>query len=127
MYVRVLVAETDLHEHKVIHDILGVCFKDVRITRALNFDSFISKVRKAKSPYNIILYDYHFEESSGKNALQVMLAEKPDLMSTIILLNGLDKEIIQNPAVKNLPFILKPYSLDKFSEAVKKITATTNR
>jgi DNA-binding NtrC family response regulator len=124
MSIRVLVVETDLHEHKVIHDILEVCLKDVRITRALNFDSFLAKIRRAKAPFNMILYDYHFEESSGKNALEAILKEKPELISIVVLLNGLDKEIINNPAVKNLPFILKPYSLDKFSEVVKKITST---
>jgi DNA-binding NtrC family response regulator len=125
MPIRVLVAETDLHEHKVIHDILGVCLKDVRITRVLNFDSFLTTIRRAKSPFNMILYDYHFEESTGKNALESILKEKPELVSIVVLLNGLDKEIINNPAVKNIPFILKPYSLDKFSEVVKRITAAT--
>jgi DNA-binding NtrC family response regulator len=122
MPIRVLVAEEDLHEHKVVHDILGVCFKEVRITRALNFDSFLTKVTRTKVPFDLILYDYHFDAHSGKNALLALLKEKPEFMKSVVILNGQAEEITQNPAFKNLPYILKPYSLDNFSEVVKRIS-----
>ena len=123
MLKQVLVAEEDLHEHKLIHDILGISIKDVKITRALNAESFIDKAMKNETPWDLILYDFHFDERSGSNALLTILRAKPELASDVVLLNGSAQEIKANPLFMNLPYILKPFSLDNFSEVVKRISA----
>lgn len=126
MLLKVLVAEEDLHAHKVIHDILGLCSKEVKITRALDHDGFIAKVTKAKTVFDLILFDLHFEDPRGLAALLEVLRQKPELRQKVVLLNESADEITRNPDISSLPFILKPFSLDSFSTMVMRFSASEN-
>jgi response regulator of citrate/malate metabolism len=126
MSLKVLVAEEDLHAHKVIHDILEMCSKDVKISRALNRDSFVAKIAKARTPFDLILFDLHFEGPQGLTALLDTLNQRPELNQKIVLLNESAEEITGNPQISHLPMILKPFSLDSFSNMVKRFRASDN-
>jgi response regulator of citrate/malate metabolism len=126
MSLKVLVAEEDLHAHKVIHDILEMCSKDVKISRALNRDSFVAKILKAKTGFDLILFDFHFEDPHGLTALLDVLRQRPELGQKVVLLNESAEEIAGNPQISHFPIILKPFSLDSFSNMVKRFRASDN-
>jgi DNA-binding NtrC family response regulator len=118
---RVLVVEDDLDQHKVILDILGITLKDAKVERAMNAASFLSKVRRPKTTYNLILFDLNFHAPSGTGVLSAIRAEMPLLeKSLVVMVNSMD-EYRAADAAKGLPCILKPFSLDSFSEIVKQV------
>jgi DNA-binding NtrC family response regulator len=121
MTVRVLVAEDDLNAHKVIRDILEISFRDVTIDRALDHGSAIAKIREADPGYDLVLYDLHFDYPSGLETLAVLRTEQPQLDRNLVVLNGSAEEVASCEATRNLPYILKPFSLDTFSEVIKKV------
>ena len=124
MPLKVIVADEDLHSHKVIHDILGISLKDVKITRALNLESFLSKLAKGRSPFDLVLFDFHFESPHGLAGLLDILKQRPELAGKVVLLNESADEITSNPQTAALQYIIKPYSLDTFSSVVKRFRAS---
>lgn len=125
MTVRVLVAEDDLNAHRVIRDILEISFKDVKIDRALDHGSAMAKIREANPDYDLVLYDLHFDDPSGLETLAILRSEKPQLDRNLVVLNGSAEEVAKCEAARNLPYILKPFSLDTFSDVIKKVCASS--
>jgi response regulator of citrate/malate metabolism len=123
MPLKVLVAEEDLHAHKLIHDILEMSLKDVKITRALNRESIMSKVVKGRTSFDLILFDFHFDGANGLAILLDLLRQKPEISRKLVLLNESAQEIQENPQISQLQYILKPFSLDTFSTVVKRFRA----
>ena len=120
--IRVLVADSNLDSHELIHDILQINFRDARIERAHNCESFLSKVSNAGSEYNLILYSVQMEHESGKNVLPQLFEDNPELFKRMILMaENIDSSL--DPSLHWLPKISKPYSLDYFGEVIKKTCA----
>lgn len=120
--IRVLVADSNLDSHELIHDILQINFRDAQIERAHNCESFLSKVSNAEYEYNLILYSIQMEFESGKNLLPELFQNNPDLLKRMVLMaEKFDPSL--DPSLQWLPKITKPYSLDYFGEVIKKTCA----
>ena len=118
---RALVVEDDMEQQKVIQDILEITLKDAKIERAMNANSIFTKLRRAKPSYNIILFDLSFHAAPGLDVLAAVRSEFPGLERNIaVLVNSLQEYQASAPA-HGLAYILKPFSLDSFSEIVKQI------
>jgi DNA-binding NtrC family response regulator len=120
--IRVLVADSNLDSHELIHDILQINFRDAQIDRAHNCESFLSKVSNAESEYNLILYSIQMEFESGKNLLPELFQNNPQLLKRMVLMTE-NFESSLDPSLQWLPKITKPYSLDYFGEVIKKTCA----
>jgi len=123
MKTNVVIAEEDLNFHKIIHDILEISFSDVAIDRAMNGESLLEKLEHSEEPYHLILYNFHFDEESGVNALKELREKKPELDPRILILLESEDEF-KSKTIQGLRHILKPFSLDEFAEIVKDICAT---
>ena len=121
MRVRVLVAEEDLNLHMLIHDILEIIYKDVAIDRALNGESLLEKIAKAGEPHDLFLYDIDFDDEDGKDVLSILRRDWPHLDDRIVVITGSKEEIAGRESARGLRSILKPFSLDDFSEAVRQV------
>lgn len=121
--IRVLVADSNVDSHELIHDILQINFRDAQIERAHNCESFLSKVSSAGSEYNLILYSVQMEHESGKKVLPRLFSENPELLKRMVLMSD-EHDPHLDPSLRWLPKITKPYSLDYFGEVIKKTCAS---
>ena len=123
MSIRVLVVEDDLNVHKVIDDILEVVYRDLKIDKALTTESLLGKIKQNDTTYDLVLFDIHFEEPAGRDLLLKLRTERPDLNQKIVILNGSYEGVSTDQDLKGLPVILRPFSIDKFSETITNICA----
>jgi DNA-binding NtrC family response regulator len=121
MRIRALVAEEDLNLHQVTHDILEMCFSDVKIERAMNYESLMAKLRAEDADYDLVLYDLKFDELSGSDALPTIRKEMPELANRIIVLAGNGDDVRRSAHARDLAYVLHPFSLDDFIDTVKRV------
>jgi CheY-like chemotaxis protein len=120
--IRVLVADSNLDSHELIHDIVQINFRNVTIESAHNCESFVSKIASAKPQYNLILYSVHMDENSEKPTLSEAIKKNPEISERTIIIAESDS--VKLPDVFNhFPTVTKPYSLDYFGEVIKKTCA----
>jgi DNA-binding NtrC family response regulator len=121
--VRVLVADSNVDSHELIHDILQINFRDAKIERAHNCESFMNKISQAEHPYNLILYSMQMDAEAGNNTLSQFFHENPKLLKHTVLMTE-NVTTKSNPHIDRVHTIRKPYSLDHFGEVIKKACAT---
>jgi DNA-binding NtrC family response regulator len=121
MPVNVLIADDDLDVHELIHDILEINFKNVKIDRALTAESFLEKVTNAAPPFDLYIIDMHLNEGEEKDILSMVREQFPQMLTKIIIIAGSPEEVTGNESVKDIPYLVKPFSLDYFGDIVKKV------
>lgn len=121
MPVRALIAEEDLNLHQVVHDILEMSFKDLRIERAMNYDSLLNVLRQDGAELDLILYDLRFDSSSGQSALSIIRNEMPELLPRLVILAANGDELRAQEEARGLAYVLHPFSLDDFTDTVKRV------
>ena len=121
MIKKVLVADDDLDAHELIHDILQINFKQVKIDRALSGESFIKKIEEAKNGYDLILFNIRLKYENGKDILSSLQHKFPGILDRIVLMADSPVQEMKHPHVKKIPCISKPFSLDYFGEVIKKV------
>jgi DNA-binding NtrC family response regulator len=120
MVKKVLVVDDDLDIHELLHDILEINFKQVKIDRALSYTTFIRKIDEAKPPYDLVLLNTRLKHESGRDVLATLRTKYPAVFEKVILIA--DSPVEQNDqAAKEIPSISRPFSLDHFGEVVKKV------
>jgi DNA-binding response OmpR family regulator len=121
MATKVLVLDDDLDVHELVNDILCITYKDVSVDRALDADSFRAKVMSAKTPYDLVLIASGMTDEANKEIVTIVLDEFPSLLEKTAIIDetaGVAR-IDRNGAP--IPLIRKPFSLDEFSDVIKKI------
>jgi DNA-binding NtrC family response regulator len=119
MIKKVLVADDDLDVHQLVHDILQINFKQFTVDRALTSKSFLSKIKAAKSPYDLILCNVRMNEENGENIIDSLQEEYPEIIDRVILLADSPEE--SSDSLKDVPCVSKPFCLDHFGEVIKKV------
>lgn len=117
---KILVVDEDLDIHEIIHDILEINFKTVQIDRALNSESFLSKIQNSQPIYDIIIYNLNFDDEINRNSFQDALKFYPDLLKRVILLDTAAKTRDIFPELALVQTIHKPFNLDNFAEIIRK-------
>ena len=120
MIKKILVADDNLDAHELVHDILHINFKNVKIDRAMSSSSFMKKIEESDNSYDLILFNIRLKHDNGQDVLSSIQLEYPDLMERIVLLADSPEEQ-DFPLGKEIPCISKPFSLDYFGEVVKKV------
>jgi DNA-binding NtrC family response regulator len=126
MAINVLVAEEDMDVHELVADILEINFKNVKIDRALDYDSFLKKVNGPEEPYHLIIMNESIGgEVSTKDVVEKIRAAQSNFTERLVLLSGAEDECRSSldESLRQIPFIKKPFSLDGFGEIVKKVCA----
>ena len=123
MAVRVLVADYDSDMHELVNDILHINFRDVVIERVQDSAGLRSKISSGSNQYNLILLDGYQTDTDGREIIDVLQDEFPDVLGKVIMICGTasDCRIRQDRCA--VPCLVKPFSLDDFGEIVKKICA----
>ncbi|NLE01240.1 MAG: hypothetical protein GX640_15340 [Fibrobacter sp.] len=121
--IKVLIADSDLDSHELVDDILQINFRDVKIDRALNATSFLNKIKDAQPPYNLILFNPEIDINGELKLLDQIRALNPQMLNHIILLNA-DVDQFRESESGIMFAIKKPFSLDYFSEVIKKACAS---
>ena len=117
----VLVADCDLDSHELVDDIIEIHFKNVKIDRALCYESFLNKIQASGQQYDLILLNPDTGSENGNDIVDLIQKSFPELMERIILIA--DPQLESSPVARSLPVIYKPFSLDNFSEKIKQVCA----
>jgi DNA-binding NtrC family response regulator len=120
MVKKILVADDSLDAHELVHDILQISFKQVKIDRAMTGAGFMKKIEKSKNDYDLILFNIRMKQENGEDVFSFLQAEYPDLMERVVLLAD-SPEDQESSSVTEIPCLSKPFSLDYFGEVVKKV------
>ncbi|HEX2956815.1 MAG TPA: response regulator [Chitinispirillaceae bacterium] len=115
--VNVLVADDDFDSYRLVNDILEINFRDVQIERALNRQSFFSKLQQTDKQYDLILLNPVLENGDGNEIIEKIRKINQELIDRIVLI-GSDLSMESFP--EDMYYISKPFSLDCFGEIVKK-------
>jgi DNA-binding response OmpR family regulator len=121
MTVKVLVLDDDLDVHELVNDILCISFKDVSVDRVLDVDSFRNKVSSTKKSYDLVLIASGLTDDSGKNIISIVLEEFPALVKKMAVIQETAGGSWLDKGGNAIPVIKKPFSLDEFSDVIKKI------
>lgn len=121
--MKILIADDDLESHEIIRDILQINFRDVVIDRALSSTSFLAKIQEAEPQYDLVLYNWEMEKDQNSSLFSKICSEFPQIFKRTILFSDSKSQSIP-PEFSSMPFISKPFSLDQFSEIVKKTCAS---
>ena len=127
MAIKVLVAEEDMDTHELVSDILEINFKNVKIERALDYESFLKKVNISDGGYNLIIMNEAIGgQIPAKQVVDTVLEQQSDFTERLVLLCGGGEEGNggeMDESLQQIPCIRKPFSLDGFGEIVKKVCA----
>jgi DNA-binding NtrC family response regulator len=120
MTVRVLVADDDLDVHELVNDILLITFKDVLIERVLSVEACRAKL-SSQIDFDLLLVASGLSDENDTAILAMVLDEFPAMVSKIAVIEEAGASARFDNAGKPLPLIKKPFSLDEFSDVIKKI------
>jgi DNA-binding response OmpR family regulator len=121
MTVEVLVADDDLDVHELVNDILSITFKDIKVDRVLDAESFRAKANSHKNQYDLVLIASDVADASGKDIISILLDEFPTLIEKTAIIEETAATVRFDRSGAEIPLIKKPFSLDEFSSVIKKI------
>jgi hypothetical protein len=121
MPIKALVADESLDVHELVNDILLINYKDVAVDRVLNAEGFRAKLAAPHPDYKLIIIASSLADASGKSAISILCEEFPQHRSAAAILLDTAGQVPDTPMVKKIPVLKKPFSLDEFSDVIKKI------
>jgi hypothetical protein len=121
MPVKVLVADENLDVHELVNDILLINYKDVAVDRVLSAEGLREKLGAQNPGYKLIIMGSTLADASGKSAISILSEEFPQFRAMSVILQHAAGQVPDSPLIKKIPVLEKPYSLDEFSDRIKKI------
>jgi len=121
MAINVLVVGNDLHVHKLVVDILEITFSDVTIEKATTAQAMIKKLGTKQYRYDLIVLDLQNSKKEDEVLILNLRNKYPHLVSRLILLLDTIEEKPDDTILQKIPFVVKPFSLDKFGELVREV------
>ena len=121
MPVKVLVADDNLDVHESVNDILLINYKDVAVDRVLEAEGFRAKLGTKHPGYNLIIIGSGLTDASGKSVISILCEEFPQYRTAALILQDAAGQVPDTPMIKKIPVLKKPFSLDEFSDYIKKI------
>jgi len=119
MKTNVLIADDDMDSHQLMDDILEIIFRNVEIDRTLNLQGFWSKISAPGSRYDLVLLSPGLIKEEQGAFLERLREVNPESAQKIVL-TGKEHDFETCALdIKLLPFLAKPFSLDRFEEIVK--------
>lgn len=120
--IRVLIADNDLDSHKLIVDLVEMIFRDVTIDRALSKESLLVRVGAPEADYHLILFNLSLDNNESSEILNYIRTYNSRLIERIVFIASKNNK---DEIPDELPVLIRPFSLDDFSEVVKKVCAAT--
>ena len=121
MPINVLIVGSDLSAHKLLTDILEITFNNTKIEKATNAQTMLDKFKTQHYKYDLLILDLQISKKDEEVLILNLRSKYPHLFSRMILLLDSVEEKPEDTILQNIPYIVKPFSLDEFGELVKKI------
>jgi response regulator RpfG family c-di-GMP phosphodiesterase len=121
--IRVLVADNNMDSHKLVDDIIQINFKNVLIDRALSSNGMLTKIKGAQEQYNLLILNVEMQKEDGDVLIEQIRLMDPQLLDRLILMSNF-KDNSTIGAIEMFPLVSKPFSLDHFTEVIKKTCAS---
>ena len=126
MAIKALVVGNDLHVHKLVVDLLEITFSDVTIEKTTNIQAMLKKIETQQYSYDLLVLDLQNSKKEDEVLVLNLRNKYPYLVSRTILLLDSIEEKPDDTILQNIPFIVKPFSLDEFGELVKEVCSEKN-
>ena len=126
MAIKALVVGNDLHVHKLVVDILEITFSDVTIEKTTNIQAMLKKIETQQYSYDLLVLDLQNSKKEDEVLVLNLRNKYPYLVSRTILFLDSIEEKPDDTILQNIPFIVKPFSLDEFGELVKEVCSEKN-
>jgi DNA-binding NtrC family response regulator len=121
--IHALVADEDLDVHELVNDILSIILKDVVVERVLNAEGFVRKLLSGQRRYDLIIVASKLHDGRGKSLASVVCNDYPAYCSKMAILKEPGEKLPADPRLAAVPYLEKPFSLDTFSETIKRLVA----
>jgi hypothetical protein len=115
MTTRVLMVDEDLDVQELVNDILHINFKDVLIDRAMDVSGLHTRINPLQTQYDLVLIG----DDGTKGFIDIIGKECPSLLKKAVLICSEHSAALQK--WRDIPSIVKPFSLDDFGEILGKI------
>jgi DNA-binding NtrC family response regulator len=119
----VLVADDYMGSHRLMSDVLEINFKAVRVERAVSLQSFWAKLPAPPEdqPWHLVFLSADLVKEEPEGLMDRVKAANPDVIGKMIIVGtAADAESLEDD-VKAVPFLIKPFSLDRFEELIKQV------
>lgn len=121
MAVHAFIIGNDLNVQKLIVDILEITFSDIAIDRTTSAEGLFSKLKGKGFDYKLIILDCGGIRKVNEDIILDIRSKYPHLIERMIVLFDSIEEKPGDEVLLDIPYIIKPFSLDKFGELVKKV------
>lgn len=121
MPINVLIVGNDLSVHKLVTDILEITFSNINIEKATNAQTMLDKFKTQQYKYDLLIVYLQISKKDDEVFILNLRSKYPHLISRMILLFDSLEEKPEDTILQNIPYIVKPFSLDEFGDLVKKI------
>ena len=121
MPINVLIVGSDLSVHKLVTDILEITFSNINIEKATNAQTMFDKFKTQQYKYDLLIVYLQISKKDDEVFILNLRSKYPHLISRMILFFDSLEEKPEDTILQNIPYIVKPFSLDEFGDLVKKI------
>ncbi len=122
MKPRVLLSGVEPHTRKLIIDVLSLTLSTISVETAQSLDEFYTLLNNASNQYTLIILNC---ETGGKDkysaAILKIRQQFKKILGTVVLLFESTQDIPDDTILLDIPYVVKPFSLDRFEEIVKTI------
>jgi DNA-binding NtrC family response regulator len=118
----VLVADDNMGTHRLMRDVIEINLKAVRVERAVSLQSFWAKLpAPPEQPWHLVFLSADYVNEEPEGFMDRVRAANPDVDGKIVLMGTAADIESCGEDVKKLPFLVKPFSLDRFEELIKQV------
>lgn len=118
---RVLIADNDLDSHELVDDLIEMIFRDPKIDRALSRESLLSRLSASGVEYDLVIFNYSMHTQDVSDILEHITSINPVFEKKIVFITS---GPTRGDIPEKFPVLVRPFSLDEFSDVVKKISSS---
>jgi DNA-binding NtrC family response regulator len=123
MSKKMLIADDDMSAQQLLFDILEIIFRGAKIERAMSPQSFWEKItaNEPSEPWRMVFISTEYIGEDPAGFIDRLKNANPDALDKTIIMGSEAESETLNGAVKHLPYLPKPFSLDEFEAVVKDV------
>jgi DNA-binding NtrC family response regulator len=122
MLVKALIADDDMDILQLMDDVLEINFRNLKTERALSQESFWAKISAEGAFWHLLFLSVEYIREEPRFLERLAETNRQLSGKTILMGRESDQETLAEDA-KRLPFLAKPFSLDRFEELIKSVHA----
>jgi len=122
MKTNVLIADDYMGTHRLLRDVIEICIKRVKVESAVSQQNFWDKLPASpEHPWHLIFISADYLNDEPECFIDRIKTVNPDVVGKYVIIGTAEEAESCGDAVKDIPFLVKPFSLDKLEDLIKQI------